>query len=69
MFREGKEKELSTLYRSVFSGLLADGSGGQKGPLPKICQAYVTLMKLGTVIPHDEKIQKIDKSCDTLEFL
>ena len=28
----------------------------------------VTLMKLGTVIPHDEKIQKIDKSCDTLDF-
>ena len=33
--------------------------GGQKGPLPKICHTYPTMMKLGTVIPYLKKIQKI----------
>ena len=32
--------------------------GGKKAPLPKICQAYPTIMKLGTVIPYLKKIQK-----------
>ena len=35
--------------------------GGAKRPLPKICHAYPTMMKLGTVIPYLKKIQKIDK--------
>ena len=33
--------------------------GVQKGPLPKICHTYPTTMKLGTVIPYIESIQKI----------
>ena len=35
-------------------------------PLPKIYRTYPTIMKLDTVIPYLEKIQKIYKSCDTL---
>ena len=33
--------------------------GGQKVPLLKICDTYSTMVKLGTVIPYLEKIQKI----------
>ena len=41
--------------------------GGQKGPhLPKICQTYPTMMKLGTFIPYLKKTQKIYESRDTL---
>ena len=43
----------------------AHGWGGQKGPLSKICDTYPTIMKLGTVIPYLEKIQKIYESRDT----
>ena len=39
--------------------------GGQKASLPKICDTYATIMKLGTVIPYLEKIQKIYESLDT----
>ena len=39
---------------------------GQKGPLPKICHTYPTVMKLGTVIPYPNKIQTIYESRDTL---
>ena len=44
--------------------------GGQKAPtpphlLPKISHTYPTMMKLGTVIPHLKKIQKIYESRDT----
>ena len=37
------------------------GGGGeqQKGPRPKICHTYPEMMKLGTVIPHLKKIQKM----------
>ena len=53
----------------LFSGLLTDGGGGAKDPLPKICHTYPTMMKLGTVIPYLKKIQKIYESHDTpLEF-
>ena len=31
---------------------------GLFGPLPKICHAYPTMMKFGTVIPYQRKIQK-----------
>ena len=44
----------------------AQGWGGQKGPLPKICHTYPTVMKLGTIIPYPKKIQKIYESRDTL---
>ena len=51
----------------AFSGLLANG--GPKSPLPKMCHTYPTMKKIGTVIPHINKIQKIYKSRDTpLEF-
>ena len=33
----------------AFSGLLTDG-GAKRPPLPKICQTYPTMMKLGKVI-------------------
>ena len=38
-------------------------------PLPKIHHTYPIMMKLGTVIPYQRKIQKMYKSRDTsLEF-
>ena len=45
----------------AFSGLLTDGRArGQKGPLPKICHTYPTIMKLGRDIPYLKKTpQKI----------
>ena len=56
----------------VFSGLFAEKSGrggGGGGFLPKICNAYPTTMKLGTVIPYLKKILKIYESRDvTLKF-
>ena len=36
----------------------------KKAPLPKICHTYLTMMKLGTVIPY-LKIEKIYESRDT----
>ena len=33
----------------------AHGWGGQKGPIPKICQTNPTVTKLGTVIPKSKK--------------
>ena len=43
--------------------------GSKRLPLSKICRAYPTLMKLGTVIPYLKKIHKIHKLRDTpLEF-
>ena len=43
--------------------------GAKKVPLPKIYHTYPTMMKLGTVIPYANKIQKIYESSDTpLEF-
>ena len=46
------------------------GWGGATRPsLPKICHTYLTMMKLGTVIPYLKKIEKIYESLDTpLEF-
>ena len=54
-----------TLFRMDFFGAAHGWEGGQKDPLPKICHTYPTMMKLGTVIPYPEKIQKIYESCDT----
>ena len=48
-------------YSKPYSGELSWMRGEQKGPLPKICHTYPTMMKLGTVIPYLKKIQKIDK--------
>ena len=58
---------LLTLFRMSiehFRGCSRMG-GGQKASLPKICDTYATIMKLGTVIPYLEKIQKIYESLDT----
>ena len=41
------------------------GRGGKKILLPKIQDAYPTMMKLGTVIPYLKKIQKMYESRDT----
>ena len=40
--------------------------GGKKLHLSKICHTYPTMMQLGTVIPYPKKLQKINKSRDTL---
>ena len=34
------------------------GMRGQKSLIPKICDAYPTKMKLGTVIPYPKKARK-----------
>ena len=54
----------------AFSGLLTDeGRGCKKAPHPKICHTYLTMMKLGTVIPYLKKVQKTYESLDTsIEF-
>ena len=57
-----------TLFRMGFFGA-THGCGGQKGPLPKTCHTYPTIMKLGTVIPLPKKVREIYESRDTpLEF-
>ena len=60
--------EILSLFRMGFLRA-AYGWGQKSSPLPKICHTYPTVMKLGTVIPYPEKIQKIYESRDTpLEF-
>ena len=50
----------------LFGGI---GTGGKKVSLPNICRTYLAMMKLSTVIPYLNKIQKIYESRDTpLEF-
>ena len=48
----------------VFLGLLTD-QGAKMSPVPKICHANPTIMKLCTIIPYLTKIQNIYKSRDT----
>ena len=57
--------ELSLFKMGIFGA--AHGWGGsEKGPsIPKICQTYPTMMKLGTVIPYLKKIQNIHDSRNT----
>ena len=66
------EKKVSTcsyltLFKMGFFGASHGwGEGGwAKSPPPKICHTYPTMMKLGPVIPHPKKIQKVYKSPDT----
>ena len=59
-----------TLSGWAFSVRFTDGGGlgggrGKKAPVPKICRTYPTMMKLGTVIPYQKKIQKMYKLPDT----
>ena len=44
----------------------AHGWGDKKAPLPKICHTYPAIMKLETVIPYLEKVQKIHESREVL---
>ena len=39
---------------------------GEEAPLPKICHTYPTIMKLVTVIPQLNKIQKTYESQGTI---
>ena len=55
---------LLTLFRMGIFGA-AHRWSGKKAPLPKICDTYPAMLKLGTVIPYLEKIQKIYESRDT----
>ena len=57
-----------TLFRLGFFGAAPHGWGRPKRPppLPKICRSYSTIMKLGTVTPYLEKIQKLYELRDTL---
>ena len=56
-----------TLFRMGFFGA-APGWRRQKGPLPKICYTYPTMI-LGTVIPYLKKTQNTYESRDIpLEF-
>ena len=61
-----KAKWSLALFRMGFFGV-AHGWGGAKKPShhSKICHKYPTMMKLGTVIPYQKKIQKIFESHDT----
>ena len=53
-----KNREILNLFRMSIFGA-DDGWGGPKKlPLPKIGHIYPTMMKLDTVIPYLEKIQK-----------
>ena len=53
-------------------GLLGTAHGwreSKKVPLAKISHTYPTMIKLGTVVPYQMKIQKIHESLNTpLEF-
>ena len=44
----------------AFSGLLTDGweATPPPSPLPKICQTYPKMIKLGTLVPYLKKTQK-----------
>ena len=57
------------IINPIQDGVLTDGvegrGVGQKGPFPKICHTYPTMMKLGTVIPYLKKFQKLYESHDT----
>ena len=53
----------------LFEAAQGWGEGVKKNPLPKACDSYPTMMKLGTVILYLKKIKKIHESRDTrLEF-
>ena len=60
---ESRQRNLLYGFNSIQDGLFRGCSRmgwgrGQKGPLPKICHTYPTMMELGTVIPYSKKIQK-----------
>ena len=57
-----------TLFRMGFFGAAQGWCGAKRPSLPKICHTYPT-MKVGTVTPYLQNIQKQYESRDTpLEF-
>ena len=56
---------INPIQDGLFWGLLTDTGRRKKDPLPKICHTYPTMMKLGTFITYQKKIQKIYESRDT----
>ena len=61
-----QNKYILALFSIGLFGAAQGWGGGQKTPLPKILHTYLTMMKLGTVIPNPNKIQKIYETRDTL---
>ena len=60
----GKHFFFNTIQDGLFGALHVWG-GTKKTILPKICQTYLAMTKLGKVIPDLTKIPKIYKSRDT----
>ena len=53
------KENLNPIQDGPFWGCSQMGDGGAKRRfLPKICQTYPTIMKLGTIVPYLKKIQK-----------
>ena len=50
------KKYFNSIQDGPFQG--CSGMGGGDSLLPKFCQTYPTMMKLGTVIPYLKKNQK-----------
>ena len=64
-----KNYESLTLFMTGIFGAAHGWRWAKRPPLPKICDIYPTIMKLGAVIPYLRKIQKVYQSRDTpLEF-
>ena len=60
---------LLILFRMDIFGTAHGWGGRKKAPFLKTCDTYPAMMKLGTLMPYLEKIQKICKSRDaTPEF-
>ena len=64
-FWKDKPLPILTLFRMGIFGAVHGWGRAKKAPLPKICHTYPTMMKLGTVIPYPNFIQKIYESRDT----
>ena len=56
---------LALFSMGFFGAAHGEGGGGKKAPLSKICHTYLTMMKLGAVIPYLKKFQKLCKSPGT----
>ena len=63
--RKGDKLYVNPIQDGLFRGYSRIGWGPKRPALSRICHTYATTMKLGTVIPHLKKIQKIYESRDT----
>ena len=60
---------VNLIQGGLFWGCSLMGGRAKSPSFPKIRHTYPTMMKLGTVIPHQKKIQKIYVSRETpLDF-